>query len=224
MRRPRDGMRLESPLKDYAIMLPDYTGRALTKDEDMLRAMAGIMRRVSDKIQCPMLEGLPMNAIDHFIRFFGRGFPSYSWAGWRGKIQVDRTWELKPIYYYDTHSPTDDYWIVWYCRDPSGFESIAWGGDRRIEGYHHRQPFWSEHITFQTDVTKLTANLWPAGTSPRPYTLLRFWSLSVWFKIDDLGVFSGEGKLMDVYGHACGTIALVGLEGHNFSNPGNRLK
>lgn len=47
----RDAILLQSPLVDYAWMVQHYTKRALTKETDILRALSGIMRRVSDKLE-----------------------------------------------------------------------------------------------------------------------------------------------------------------------------
>ncbi|KAK3305141.1 uncharacterized protein B0T15DRAFT_368905, partial [Chaetomium strumarium] len=62
--------------------------RALTNDADALRAMAGILRRLSQRSRCRMLQGLPTGLFDKYVLLRGpvagrrRGFPSYSWAGW----------------------------------------------------------------------------------------------------------------------------------------------
>ncbi|KAF5236798.1 hypothetical protein FANTH_11119 [Fusarium anthophilum] len=84
--RPKTGqiynaIHMADPVYDYANILENYTARALTNQNDVLRAMAG----------------LPTEALDAFIIFEARGsclhrrpcFPSYSWCGWQGHISVE---------------------------------------------------------------------------------------------------------------------------------------
>ncbi|KAF8969656.1 hypothetical protein BDZ97DRAFT_1794494 [Flammula alnicola] len=74
-----------TPFKTYASLVMRYTARQLTKESDIINGMAGILRLMSLKLQCEMLEGLPTGAFD--IGVFvsrRRGFPSWSWAGWHG--------------------------------------------------------------------------------------------------------------------------------------------
>jgi hypothetical protein len=73
-------------VEDYQIMLLYYSRRALTFQGDVLKAMGGIMRRLSVKMKCRFLEGLPTASLDLFLLFHSHGsllrrragFPSYS--------------------------------------------------------------------------------------------------------------------------------------------------
>ncbi|KAK3374788.1 hypothetical protein B0H63DRAFT_502898 [Podospora didyma] len=113
---PPLGARMDFPILNYGSLLSSYTRRALTEQSDILRAMAGInrrIRRISLRFGYRMLEGIPTGAFDWFVLFvrFGLcrrdGFPSYSWAGWRGKVDF-------PLY-----DDTNEWlrlrtWIIWY--------------------------------------------------------------------------------------------------------------
>ncbi|KAH6667886.1 heterokaryon incompatibility protein-domain-containing protein [Halenospora varia] len=82
----RDNMRfLSSPLQTSSLFAPDspsfqyrerlhhYTQRALTDQGDALLAMTGIIRRISDKMKCTFLQGIPTAVFDQFMLFQGDG-------------------------------------------------------------------------------------------------------------------------------------------------------
>lgn len=60
---------LNDPLDDYSSMLMYYTARVLADQNDILRAMAGIIRRISDKTNLEFLQELPTGALDCFVIF-----------------------------------------------------------------------------------------------------------------------------------------------------------
>ncbi|KAK5652826.1 hypothetical protein OQA88_9492 [Cercophora sp. LCS_1] len=128
-----DTILLNNPLQDYARIIDQYTGRSLTKDTDILRALAGIIRRVSDKVGYPMLEGIPVEAFEHFIIFEGRnlrrraGFPSYSWVGWRGAVYI--------YLRYAYQRSTGTRWIKWIEDiDVFGESAKLTGGEGLVVG------------------------------------------------------------------------------------------
>jgi hypothetical protein len=77
---------MEEPMRDFETMLLYYAPRALTNPNDILRALAGVIRRLSERAKCRFFEGIPTAAFDVFIVFKARnfvlhrrmGFPSYS--------------------------------------------------------------------------------------------------------------------------------------------------
>ncbi|KAK0616605.1 heterokaryon incompatibility protein-domain-containing protein, partial [Immersiella caudata] len=223
--QPRKRMQLSWPLSDYASILPEYTKRALTADNDALRALAGIMRRVSDKLQCPMLGGLPTRALDQFLLFFGKnlrrrpGFPSYSWAGWHGEVRI----EMEPEYNLDKWLASG-HWIVWYQRDVNGTETAVWGGDDKLAGFDHRPPFSSEAVVLPSAERIPKSGRWGNFINPRPYPVLRFWSASVWFKLHDMDALAGTGQLQNNKGHACGSVALDGAEDTTLFDSGDPVE
>ncbi|KAL2019684.1 hypothetical protein VTK56DRAFT_9303 [Thermocarpiscus australiensis] len=213
---------MKHPLESYAVMLFYYTQRVLTGQSDALRAMAGVMRRVSQKLGYRMLEGLPTAVFDRFLLFCGRnlhrreGFPSYSWAGWRGGIDVEMIGDLNDWLQNQT-------WIIWYKRSTSGVVNLVWDPaanesfpfhDTEAEGYRQRSPFQCALLEEKTSRTAPTENL--AVGNPRPYPLLQFWTLSVFLKIDSIDVFRPAGKLADRRGTVRGTVTFDGFEETNF--------
>jgi hypothetical protein len=47
---------LEDPFLDFEIMLMYHTQRVLINENDVLRALAGIIRRLSEKINCRFFQ------------------------------------------------------------------------------------------------------------------------------------------------------------------------
>jgi hypothetical protein len=92
---------------------------------DALRAMAGIIRYLTERMKCCFLEGLPTATFDLFIVFRGlaplyrrKEFPSYSWTGWRGTLEVTDLGG-NDFLRYDT-------WIVWYKWSFKGVINLVW--------------------------------------------------------------------------------------------------
>ncbi|KND88387.1 hypothetical protein TOPH_07027 [Tolypocladium ophioglossoides CBS 100239] len=215
---------LKDPLQDYAIMLLYYTERALTNQSDVLRAMAGITRRVSEKAKCRFLQGMPTGAWDVFMVFVAnpwllhrrRGFPSYSWAGWRGRISLDTAIPRKLNEWLERRT-----WIVWYKRNPSGVTNLVWdlsanenfpAHDESYVGYRRRHNFQPRvPLSFSTVRTAPTEHLSMPGTMP-PYPLLQFWTLSAFYKLADVNVLLGSCTLRDRHGTKCGIMMLDGFE------------
>lgn len=122
------------PASDFSTMLFYYTKRALTNQNDTSRAMAGIIRRIAGLMKCNFFQGLPTSTFDLFIAFYPfhtalhrrSKFPSYSWTGWRGSIDMD-------FITTDNNKANnwlrDRTWIVWYKRNPSGITSLVWDPD-----------------------------------------------------------------------------------------------
>ncbi|KAK0616577.1 heterokaryon incompatibility protein-domain-containing protein, partial [Immersiella caudata] len=219
---------LEIPLQDYAWMIPHYTKRSLTKETDVLRAMAGIIRRVSDEVGYDMLQGIPAGAFDMFLLFHGTnlrrrvGLPSYSWTGWCGEVTIQthrrvnrwlaqRTWIV--WYHYDLASRAAI--LVW---DLSGKHQSFPAHDRKAEGYRGRKPFRRRCPDIDVDPCPTTPSgeAWPGNTAQLSYPALRFWTVSVWFRIDNLDVLLATAKLINAQGQVCGVVSLDGLEDSKF--------
>ncbi|KAK0714724.1 hypothetical protein B0H67DRAFT_220872 [Lasiosphaeris hirsuta] len=85
------------PLHDWANMLSYYTRRALTNQEDALRAVFRIMRRLTEKLGYPMMQGSPTGAFDAFLLFSGRNLRRRGWVsellvGWLGVARSKSRW------------------------------------------------------------------------------------------------------------------------------------
>ncbi|KAF5676341.1 hypothetical protein FDENT_9510 [Fusarium denticulatum] len=224
--RPKTGqiynaIHMEDPVYDYANILENYTTRALTNQNDVLRAMAGIIRRFSVKMNYRFIQGLPIEALDAFILFQGRGvclhrrpgFPSYSWCGWQGHISIETP---RRDEWFSTCT-----WIIWYERFPSGVISLIWdptangqisADDAPCSGYRQRPRF--DTLVLSGFPTTHTA---PTETPPLPsllpsYPLLQFWTLSLRLKLTNLDVFTGQCHVQGKSGTDCGVLFLDGFE------------
>jgi len=215
------------PLGDFAVMLVYYTKRALTNQGDVLRAIEGIIRRFSERVKCRFFEGMPTAALDAFITFesFGftslhrrTGFPSYSWVGWKGGIDINQRRINNDWLRTNT-------WIIWYKRSPSGITNLVWDpvanesfptDDPEYVGYRERRPFGSlPALGIKTSRTAPTEDL----TFDMPhltYPLLQFWTLAVFYKISGIDVFRGWGDALAESGTVCGSICLDGFEETTF--------
>lgn len=86
------------PFWAYQKLCEDYSRRQIRNDGDALRAIAGLSRPLSAGMGTPMVEGLPAYFLDHFLLYMSSSgrlrrrpqFPSYSWAGWEGRIMWPR--------------------------------------------------------------------------------------------------------------------------------------
>jgi hypothetical protein len=91
----------EYDLEDYCFIIESYVKRDLTFDEDAIRAVLGMIRRFSVKLdgrESRLIFGHPSAAFDYSLcwtstRFFPNtrrsGFPSWSWASWKQHVEFD---------------------------------------------------------------------------------------------------------------------------------------
>lgn len=218
------------PVFDYTTMLFYYTKRALTSQNDAPRAMAGIIRRFTEAMKCQFFQGLPTAMFDRFLVFHAFGgvlhrrpsFPSYSWMGWRGSIDVDL--RDGP----DSRDYSNDWlknrtWIIWYKRSPSGITNLVWdpdaneffpSGDMEYVGYRNRSSFADGRRLTRNQNTRRTMpteEVSFSGTVP-PYPILQFWTMSLFYTISDIDVFMATGYLADSNNDKCGRVWLDGFE------------
>lgn len=87
--------------RQYARLVEQYTHRQLTNDEDILNALGGLLHIFRQFFKFPMRYGLPeilfdiallwqpaeMLEVRHSIN--DSKFPSWSWAGWKGKVKYE---------------------------------------------------------------------------------------------------------------------------------------
>jgi len=216
----------DSPEAEYRTILLYYTPRALTNQADALFAMAGITRRLSNKMRCRFFQGAPAAAFDMFMIFSNpssifrrrQGFPSYSWCGWIGQI-----------HFYETNQENNwlahRTWIIWYKRSSSGSVNLVWDimanetfpiANMKFLGYRQRTPFGTRHsLGFSTSRTTPTQEHDFEREFPS-YPILQFWTLAVYFTISDLAVFQASGNIRDKFGNSCGYIEMDGFEETTF--------
>ncbi|KAJ4223399.1 hypothetical protein NW759_006033 [Fusarium solani] len=216
---------MDDPLQNYSQLLTHYTRRALTDPGDVLRAMAGIIRRISEKVEYRFVQGLPSGAFDSFIIFESwacilrrrKGFPSYSWCGWQGGIWLDIL--------HDNSEWLSKTWIIWYKRSQSGITNLVWDPaandsfpfhDTPYLGYRRRHTFKPPApLGFATTRTAPTETIHLPGPVP-PYPVLQFWTLAVYMKLSHVDVFDGRCELVGKSGAKCGETLLDGFEDTDF--------
>lgn len=104
----------------YQRAVANFTVRRLSREEDILNAFAGILRMICPE---PSLQGIPSPIFDIALLWQPRerlrrrsGFPSWSWAGWIGKVQWfnDRSLEsYKELHNSESHQVVA--WTRWRC-------------------------------------------------------------------------------------------------------------
>ncbi|GAB1318460.1 Heterokaryon incompatibility domain-containing protein [Madurella fahalii] len=221
---------LKEPLRSFANILSYYSQRALTFPSDALRALDGITRRVSQLSKCHILQGIPTAAFDAFLIFERDGhgilrrrpgFPSYSWAGWKGRLTVPLYVRIS-IFEYLNRWLEERTWIIWYKRNPSGVLSLVWDPSANesfpldnfdYPGYRKRQPFDCPAEVFVNSArTYPTEDLASNSIPETPYPLLQFWTLSVHFPIQLKDDFTGGAHIISTNGLQVGSVSLDGVE------------
>ncbi|KAK4445539.1 heterokaryon incompatibility protein-domain-containing protein [Podospora aff. communis PSN243] len=221
---------LDEPLRDFANLLIYYSLRGLSFQSDVLRALAGITRRVSQKAKCQFLQGIPTAAFDVFILFEcnakgilrrRHGFPSYSWVGWKGGLAVRDGAQV----FYNLNRWLEEYtWIIWYVTSPSGTLKRVWDpeankqfplGDMSYPGYRKRNPFQAPlDVSIDSTRTFPTQRVDGDTIHIAGYPLLQFWTVSARFRmqLEATSAATGEARILTTHGTFAGYIMLDGLE------------
>jgi hypothetical protein len=177
---------------------------------------------------------MPVAAFDTFMIFVGhksllrrrREFPSYSWAGWIGQVNL-----------YEPRGENiwlcDRTWIVWYKRSSSGSINLVWDimanetfptGDMDFLGYRKRSLFKNKHgLRFPTSRTTPTNEQFFEREFP-PYPILQFWTLAVYFTISSFQVFKALAWVYDRFGVVCGQVEMDGFEETDFFETSDSLE
>ncbi len=86
---------------EYTRAIEQYTHREISYQSDVLNAFAGLLHIFSRFFRCKTLLGLPESLLDVALlwkptRQLQRrsGFPSWSWAGWVGRVAYDEPFTL----------------------------------------------------------------------------------------------------------------------------------
>jgi len=85
------------PASAFDTYMVYYSERHRTYQSDTLRAITGILNRLSTQMKYRFFQGLPTGVFAMyviFVRYYPLqalerrpGFPSYSWTGWTGRVQ-----------------------------------------------------------------------------------------------------------------------------------------
>ncbi|KAF4995571.1 hypothetical protein FDECE_12770 [Fusarium decemcellulare] len=221
------------PELDYSTMLFYYTRRALTNQNDAPRAMAGIIRRFTELMKCQFFQSLPTVMFDRFVIFHAQytalhrrpSFPSYSWVGWRGPIEVDL--DNGGIGDATNEWLRDRTWIIWYKRSPSGITNLVWDPDANPSfplrdmdyvGYRSKRVFSdARYAPRRLKTTRVMPTEEVSFSRAVPsYPLLQFWTMSLFYGISDIDVFMATGYLTDGNNTKCGFVWLDGFEETTF--------
>ena len=183
------------PFTTWADIVLNYSGRELTWESDTLKAAAGILNVQSSHFQCDMLAGMPTGVFDLAILFhhpwdYGntgcrrKGFPSWSWAGWRRHTTFMKT-ENSPGE-INRWLQTQTY-IVWYKREthasqPSLVWSVHEGLSDDITAYA-TQDSGTPYGRAESTKSDLGLNETPVSAVEvlHGYPLLQFWAYTVHF-------------------------------------------
>jgi len=157
----------ERPIWFYTTCVELYTGRNLTRPEDILRAFNGVSRLIEDHMHAPLFFGLPSSHFDFVLLWRPKSgkerrparadedaeFPSWSWSGWQQpkKPQAGTSVRYPPDMLkagVDLHDWLLNHtWIVWYIRDKNGNLEPLWQGDKTyIEGTRRVAERWQGYM------------------------------------------------------------------------------
>ncbi|KAA8909376.1 heterokaryon incompatibility protein-domain-containing protein [Sphaerosporella brunnea] len=111
------------PIGAYVGTLWEYSGRSLTYHSDIFNAFAGLSRCLGPELESDWCFGLPEVVFDWALLWDARdgkaqrrsGAPSWSWAGWVGRVQL-ATFGLGTLEKVGTWLSTHT-WIIWYHRN-----------------------------------------------------------------------------------------------------------
>lgn len=206
-------LRMKEPFRDYKELIENYSKRVLTRNDDAFRAVSGILARISDSQQWHIIAGMPTIALEHMLLFRGRHhivcrrrpFPTYSWLGWKGALEFMRDVDVLAG------------WIVWYGWNAGTVQRLA------IPVISHIEPDFG--LLPDMDLGRQVPSIGHRVPSPRPFTLLCFWTLAVFFDLRDVDYVKGTVEIrrqsasMYSFYHA-GIIYLDGLDDYPVSDVG----
>ncbi|KAF2998662.1 hypothetical protein E8E13_008078 [Curvularia kusanoi] len=217
-------VKLEEPVQDWGDILMYYSERTFSNQNDVQLAMAGITRRVSERMKCPFFQRLPTATFDVFFLFHTqsmilrkrRGFPSYTWTGWIGRVICDNSTETNDWLRFHT-------WIIWYKRSSAGITNPIWdivandsfpAHDESVLGYRERSGFGVRHCIQSLRTTPSDNPI--SSRDPPDYPMLQFWTMALDFTISWSDVMNGTAYVLDRSGIKCGKVAMDGLEDDGF--------
>ncbi|KAL3296010.1 tol protein [Colletotrichum asianum] len=209
---PKDlklAMELLNPLRDYACILEHYTTRVLSDPCDTIRALAGIIRRVEDKLGQEIIEGLPAGRLERFMLFRSASggnlsrrrseFPSWSWAGWHDQITLEPPIWREPMRGYTWNETR--HWVSWYKRDASGavrklsnhYKADGFYSRVPISGCDRYEPKFSALFGINIKKPGQITDIGPSNETAS-YPVLQFWTLAVYFRVSIPYSLSGKSE------------------------------
>lgn len=191
-----------------------YTQRKLSDQKDAINAMAGILRRISDRLQCSELAGMPMAHFDFWLLFTSFGpslgrrnyFPSYSWAGWITSIN----------YLFNRFEDSiANTWIIWYVRNSDGTTTLIQNpqpGKRGVDQSIVEVLNLSKHSATSASARETgPSGYFSTLRSDLPYDLLQFWTVSLHFSLRLIkDQYRRKSQILDCFGRYRGEVLFDG--------------
>jgi hypothetical protein len=228
-----------SPYESFRDLIMFYSDREFSYDSDALNAASGLLRMLAARLECATMQGLPELTLDAYLLFYttrekskhGRRaqFPSYTWVGWKGRVQWFDHTSYESHVSYDISDPADwvrsHAWISWFKR-------IADGSAYSITDLPEMNSSRSTYKLKARDrlrriIPSLQTNFEYAAVTTEasrpthnyPYPLLEFWTVSIHLKIKastdpqdakDSTVAASKFELLDKDAYVCGYVLFDG--------------
>ncbi|PQE14955.1 heterokaryon incompatibility protein [Rutstroemia sp. NJR-2017a WRK4] len=119
-----------------------HTRRMLTYPSDILNALAGVLMTQSRMMDCEIFQGLPAAIFDIAMLWQPsgetemrrrEGFPSWSWAGWEGKVAWrGDTMEMGSYGLWDSSEELERKMITGWVRERTWIDWRRWDGKRLV--------------------------------------------------------------------------------------------
>lgn len=159
---------------------------------------------------------MPSAAIDLFIIFKTvgssrrAGFPSYSWTGWRGKLEWTTSYDDTEVNTWLERSA----WICWTCSRgdrprviPTPLLQFSCYTTRRLDRIAH---FSGEKPNMRPSYEV------PAAAKERNYYLLHFCSLGIFYRMKIIDIFRGVAQIISNDADNLGEVWLDGFDTSTF--------
>ena len=208
----------DPPHTSFTDLIMYYSERELSYGSDALKAAAGLLRMLAARFKWEAFQGLPKRGFDAYLQFYPTGaiskrkrraqFPSYSWAGWTGRVD----W-----FNYSSPFSSDDYgeptswvrertWIDWYELGPDGkacsisdLPEIA--SDRSTLKPAARSRLQREIPSVQQNVEASAVLIDTSDLSKRRlYPFLTFWTVSIQLElVAKTDIVAGDEPLLQLF-------------------------
>jgi hypothetical protein len=208
-------------------LVEDYSARQFTNEGDVLKAVQGIFRCLfqdKDSYGDGHLQGLRLKCFSDYL-FFGAAkaplrrrpqFPSYSWAGWRGRVKY------RDVIEAILSSESGGGWVQYHILDSDDNIVVLDNLQRRME------PKWvffspwlyTHHPTntvFPQDANPESKRVMRQCQNQRAYPLLHFWTFVLHAQLADVDPIAASARVR-CDGKYIGEARLDGFEESLFFN------
>ena len=218
--------------EEYSTLILYYMSRRLTYDTDVLRAAQGMLRKFSKLSGVQCLQGLPA-PLDRsllwaasarpYSRAFGRrrGFPSYSWIGWKSGPRAEDALETCENFVRDCDAEERTAeakvqgirtWIRWHCKLADGVYSVDDAGNLKKSPLPNPEDTQrNARPTFQ-QIPVAVSDVDFGAVPAAPFPLLLFWTIcinldmTVGHGIEEQDAYYLSKTVADKDGNECGVL------------------